>query len=304
MKYCCEYFGEFPGVEFYDEIIVRLIPGQDITNIQDFFQNRPQTVIIHIIDSADFNENITIERLAQLLPPSAYNYKVKLTNPNIEVTQTLVQQCQQYEIPYFFDVLVDDWDVLQYLITLKPTDMYIVNCLGFEIGLVGTMLHNHNIKVRVFPNIAQAAVRDVDSTTKFWIRPEDTDVYAPYVDIFEFFLPKDNNVLKQLYYTVYAQEQLWTGPMEILIAGLEEGIYGGAIFKEFATKRTMCGKVCAKGDKCQFCQQIKTISELLYKEGWSLEYPRAEKTNTAWDRLTEEQKQELRQMVIDKFKNL
>ena len=53
MKYCCEFTGDFPKLECYDEVIVKLFANDDITNIRQFFDKHPkQTIIIHLADNS------------------------------------------------------------------------------------------------------------------------------------------------------------------------------------------------------------------------------------------------------------
>ena len=80
MKYCCEFTGEFPKLECYDEVIVKLFANDDITNIRQFFDKYPkQTVIIHLVDnSKEYIDKNLLERLLNILPTSHFKYKLKL----------------------------------------------------------------------------------------------------------------------------------------------------------------------------------------------------------------------------------
>lgn len=302
MKYCCEYFGEFAKVGYFDELIVHLRPNEDIKNIEDFFsKHKKQTIIIQVLDNHDFLEGGKASRILSLLPPLEYKYKFKLNNPFDEETIQIVEECKKLGIPYFFDILVDEWDVLNAVAAYEPTDMYIVNTLGFELAEVSRKLHKQNINIRVYPNIAQSRVSGGNSLCKFWIRPEDTDVYDHFVDVFEFLVDVHNNNLKELYYTIYAEEMMWSGPLNLIIAGLEEEIDNRGIFNAFPLKRIECAKACEKNAQCSLCYQLANISNMIVEKGYEIQYPQSSNRKTAWNRMTEEEKDELRKSLFEKI---
>ena len=306
MKYCCEFTGEFPKLECYDEVIVKLFANDDITNIRQFFDKYPkQTVIIHLVDnSKEYIDKNLLERLLNILPTSHFKYKLKLNNPYDENTGVLVDYCHENEIPFFFDMLVDDWDILQYIIDLHPTDVYIVNQLGFELPILAPMLHSENIDVRVYPNIAQSANKYADPVRKFYVRPEDLDVYTPFVDVYEFLIDANENTLKQLYYIIYAEETVWEGPLNLLIAGLDVEFDNRGVYNSFGMKRLMCGKKCVKNRSCNFCENIKNTANLMTDEGYGLEYPKSKNRQTAWTRLTKAEQDALRKVLLENFENI
>lgn len=74
---------------------------------------------------------------------------------------------------------------MQGLLKYHPTDMYICEELGFSLLKISKILHDNNVKVRVFPNICQSSFPETESIKTFFIRPEDIIFYAPFVDVFE-----------------------------------------------------------------------------------------------------------------------
>ena len=305
MKYCCEYGGEFGKLSFFDEIIIHLRPNDDLFDIQNFFTTHPkQEIIIQILDTEDFVNNNIFNRLIALLPITQYNYRLKLNNPYADSTGVLVGLCHEYNIPFFFDMLVGDWDILQSLIQFYPTEMYIVNSLGFDLPMVASILHHEDINIRIYPNIAQSTVPDSPSMTKFFVRPDDVDYYEDYVDTMEFLVNVNDNQLKEIYYCIYAEDMMWEGPLEVIIAGFEDHCDNRGIFNSFAIKRLMCSKECVKGRKCKYCFQVQEAANMITDDGYALQYPLSKNRKTAWSRLSKEEQDKLRDKLLEKLKNL
>ena len=304
MKYACTYCGDFAQMELYNEIIVKLTPDYNIANIKEFFENHPKNeILIQILDTANFVEKDVINQIATLIPPMLYNYKLIINNPFDENSQIIMGYCKDLKISYFFDILIDDWDLLHEVLLLNPTDVYIVNEFAFELKEVSKVVHKAGAAVRVFPNVAQSRVSNTqDDLRKFFIRPEDLISYIPYVDTLEFLLPTNDSFLNQFYILVYATEGRWLGPLELIIAGLEyTHINNATLLPQFGLRRAICQKKCYKGSNCKFCMNVVHAADLIGEEFDALEYPENPKQKTMWDTMTEEEKQKLRQAMYNEL---
>lgn len=82
-----------------------------------------------------------------------------------------------------FTDIVTDWDILTHLITFNPHGIYIGGALGFELESVSNILHKYGINIWVYPNLAQSSISTTPGQKKFWIRPEDVELYATYIDV-------------------------------------------------------------------------------------------------------------------------
>ena len=164
------------------------------------------------------------------------------------------------DIKYFFDTEASDWDTFIGLLYKGVTDIYIVESLGFELDKAAAAAHKENVKIRVYPNIAQSSWPGLSSIKKFFIRPEDMDIYANYVDTIEFY-----NVDKQIdvYYKVYAKDKKWFGPLREIILDFNSDIDNKYVIPRFAEKRISCGKNCLKGGLCSRCNRISELSHSL-----------------------------------------
>jgi len=163
---------------------------------------------------------------------------------------------------FFLDMQINNWDVLIGILELGVTDVYIVEDLGFEIDKISNIIKKYNVQSRVFPNIAQSKWSDTNPLKKFFIRPEDIDIYSAYIDVVEFY-----NVDKQIdiYYTIYSEKKKWYGRLDEIILDFDSDIDNKYIIPRFAEMRIRCGKKCLKGDICRRCEDIEKLSDSLKK---------------------------------------
>ena len=133
--------------------------------------------------------------------------------------------------------------------------IYVVEELGFDLA----SLQDQGVILRVIPNIAQCYVDGkgiIPEITKFWIRPEDTEIYEEYIDVFEFY--KLDDVRISTVYKVYKNRQ-WLGDLKDLILDLDVDINNKTISPHFGRMRTTCRKKCLYG-KCNVCLNIADLA--------------------------------------------
>ena len=141
--------------------------------------------------------------------------------------------------------------------------MYIAEAMGFELAAIAEIVKPYGAKIRVYPNVAQASRRETKGLMKFWIRPEDIEIYEKYIDVCEFFY--DEYEKQEIYYKIYKDDKKWLGDLSELIIGLESGFDSTCIVPRFAHKRTKCGRACMKGDKCKMCHRVIELAKTLKK---------------------------------------
>lgn len=266
MKYCINYKHSFNYLNEIDEITIQYDQNNPKT-LEDFlqlYQNKRINIVIQ--NEEDFIENNRIEIFKN----------ISINNPNINfalVLQSLKKSTVAQEIyniiincgvpiKYFFYEMVNDWDTLWGYIKYNPSDMYIVESLGFEIDKVAKILHDKNIKIRTFANVAQSSWKDIDSLYKFFIRPEDIIWYESYIDVIEFF--GNNNRIGTLY-KIYAKDKKWPGLLNELILDFDNDIDNRFILPDFGLHRLKCGKQCLKGKRCKICDTTYQLSNTLKK---------------------------------------
>ena len=97
-----------------------------------------------------------------------------------------------------------------------------------------------------------------------YIRPEDIEVYEPFVSHIEF--DSDNSLQKEnTLYHVYAENKQWPGNLDILLTHLNREVDNRGFEvvpsnendeKAFAHRRLTCKQQCQSGGRCNYCYQI------------------------------------------------
>lgn len=253
MKYCVDFTKDFKYLDKVDELRIN-INSNTKQNPLPFMAEFPDK---RIIIDAEVVSDYLIRSLAT----------VRKEHPELNFTVAIkykdkkhIEDFKEKDIPFFFSNFVADWDKLQGFLSFGVTDMYIVENLGFELDRVAAILHERGVKVRVFPNMSQSSYLETPALKQFFIRPEDIEVYDPYVDVCELVGGK-----KQLsvYYKIYAMDKKWFGPLREIIIGFDNDLDSRFVLPPFAARRIKCGKRCFKGLPCNICDRIASAAKTL-----------------------------------------
>lgn len=177
MKYCFTYQKHNSKLmKQADEILIDYQP-QD-TTFEDFLElYKEKRIIVNVLPY-----HLTQEEIEKLNA-----FYLKYNNFVLKLDKYEKEKIDLLKMPFFLATLVDDWDTFHWLLSIGVSDIYIVNILGFYIKECSKLAHEKNVKIRVFPNVAQHHCHfKTSSITDFFIRPNDLDLYEPYIDIFEF----------------------------------------------------------------------------------------------------------------------
>lgn len=253
----------FKYIDEVDEITI-LYKRKDTTLLDFLLKHSGQRVNIYIADAEDFLNNNCINIFSSIKEKyPLLNFVLFFSDKEKE----LLQKVKDYNLKYFFTTYVKDWDSLHYMAELKPTDIFIVEALCFELKDVAKFLHSQGIDVRCFANVAQSSSESTPALKNFFIRPEDVDFYEPYIDCIEFFGHDLDDYQINTYYKVYKYDKEWFGNLREIIIGLDVDIKSYAIIPSFPKYRLNCGKRCLKGRKCKICETILETSATLEKKG-------------------------------------
>ena len=261
MKYCVLYNKDFKYFQKVDEVIVPFNQSMDffkrLIDRKRIHQNR---IILSIEDSAEFYENqdIYIPILEELKEKHNLNCAVRFDLYSQKFVD-LYATFREKELPFFFRTYVRDWEVFHGLIGVGVSDLYIVESLAFELNLLGPVARAKGISIRVFANVCQSSWSDSDSLKSFFIRPEDVDIYDPYVDVIEFF---EGDIPMNTLFKIYAIDKKWFGDLSMIITGLEESLDSRRVLPHFALTRVKCGKRCLKGNPCKLCERVVSAAKV------------------------------------------
>ena len=273
MSFCLRFKRDSKHLNTVDEIIIQY--KQEHISIKNFLKEHQKQRII--IDCTN-NVSLAIREILHLkyAEPSLDNYAVLLKYGDEDY-----KHFRAAGVPFFFDYHCNQWDDLYGLIEMGVSDIYITDGLGFELENVADVCNAFNVKIRVFCNVCQSTWKGTSTIHSFFIRPEDVDLYAHYVDVFEFF-GELKTVTADMLYIIYSKDKKWFGPLKEIIVGFNSNLDSRYLSPNFAIKRVRCNRKCIKGGKCQTCFSIEHLSETLKDKGMYL-IPVQEKLSEPFD---------------------
>ena len=269
MKYCLPYLNASPYMSKVDEVIIPFNAEKGpiiIKNITSKENISDATIILEMkkMDVDDINKNMILFKSLKEDYPQI-KFKLMFTKDYTEEFDSLIENCKECGISFFFSTYVRDWDTFYGLIDLEVSDIYIVEEMGFSLSKLGQIAHASSVSIRVFANVAQSSWHKERGVKSFFIRPEDIGFYEPYVDVIEFY--GDDNRL-EVSYKAYAEDGKWFGDLRELIIGLDTELDSRFIVPMFAEARLNCEKKCQKLRPCNICTRIIDNSKVLETNGF------------------------------------
>ena len=260
MKYCINYSNKSHIIDKVDEILIRYDKNKILELFTQFIPaHLNQRVIVQLME--ENNIDTIVNNLKKIISIYNENKDIKFDIQLPFYNQKFMEELKDTNLKYFFKVAANSWDKFTGLISQNVSDIYITDELAFELDKVAEIAHKNNIKVRIYPNIAQSRWDKLSDILKFFIRPEDIEIYEPYIDVCEFYGDKAQQI--DTYYKIYQEDKKWFGDLQEIIIGLDSKIDSRYIIPRFAEKRIKCGKDCLKGGKCEMCKRILDLSEQL-----------------------------------------
>lgn len=181
-----------------------------------------------------------------------------------ELNKEAISDIKNTKIPYFSTEIAVEWEKFHELVNYGVSDIYIGEQLGFELDDVGRASARAGIRTRIFPNVAQSALTETKPLKKFFLRPEDVDLYnRRYISTFEFYIPIGTDLNWDVLYRAYAINKKWTGRLDEIIIGLDSDINNTFISPYWASARMICHRKCLKYSDCNTCEKIYDLSKSL-----------------------------------------
>lgn len=255
MKYCCKYFSGSTSLKESDEISIEY--DKKSAKLIDFVNKyNDKTIVVSCLNCnfEDLNNSFEIFEVVKDNIKLLINYEQYITLP--------VNALDDFR--FFFPNIIDTVDKLKFVCSIKVSDVYIGDSLGFQIKSIAPYLKNQNIEIRVIPNLNQegtfAGYENISSSgfTGFYIRPEDMALYEDFVDIYEFYATVDK---QDVLYEIYKEEK-WLGDLSDIIVNLGNNIDNKNIVPEFGKRRLNCGRKCVY-DQCHACDIYTNFAETL-----------------------------------------
>lgn len=251
MYYAVEYNKNFRYNDIIDEVIIQY--NDNVVEKVEELSSRPTLSIV-----IDIHNKIDIENIIPILKKC---YEI---NNNITIRSDLTDHNEALKdlnvIPYFYNIYCNTLDEVYALIKMGVYEVYITESLGFNIKEISEYCNKHNVCIRVIPNIAQHKRNCgiyIPDPYKFFIRPEDIDTYAEYIDTFELIAPPEK---LSIIYEIY-RNKVWDGDLNKLISGINESFPNNGIPPMFVKQRLDCKQKCML-EKCNLCKHMKEVSEM------------------------------------------
>lgn len=288
MKYSAKFNRNFRHIKDIDEVILPYnAEGGDLAIFVPETFNKSQRIIV----SLPTNENVILAGIPgiQKLRNDGWNIAIRLSRWAYEHTDIPT------DIPFFFEEYPRNLEEIYADAESGVSDIYITESLGFCMKAVKAIKERYEVQIRVIPNIAQCSPTArtlISPMKKFWIRPEDTELYEGYIDVFELAGGIDDSRLSVVY-EIYKQQQ-WMGNLNDLILdfGEDTEVYPNlGMSPHFAEMRFNCGKGCLVGS-CNLCDELGHLAQSFSSVG--IEIVKKRKVEPK----TEEQKQE----IIDRLR--
>lgn len=253
MAFCARWDSRSKYLDKIDELI---IPFHGTTDTLTSFleEHKHQRIILDIKDEWKNFYKTILEPISEQYPNLVLRFQTKEALLESNIIDTT--------IPYFLNEVCVEWEKLNEIIALKVTDVYISEQLCFELAEVAKVAAAGGVRTRVYPNVLQGARSSTDDLKKFFVRPEDVDLYnRRYISTFEFYYPEDIDINWDVLYRAYAVNKKWRGPLKEIIIGLENDMNSTYVSPRWAELRMDCRRKCLKGNSCNACNQIAALAK-------------------------------------------
>ena len=250
MKYCLKWTNI--NKRLIDEVSIRYIEDRGLV---DFMEKYADKRIILRLESTDFSDSEIAKLLA--IRRQFPNYRFTMGLPQLDLS--LINKLKESEIPFYLLQPVQNWELFSYLVKdLGVSDIDLSGALAFELPKVKRFLERNGLKVyiRITPNFPRSLEESCHPLQKFFVRPEDLELYEPYVDVVEF-----EGIDKQdLFYDIYAIKKQFIGNLNQVIYNLPISVDNVGLISLFGEKRIGCERECLRGGRCKRCFSLTNIA--------------------------------------------
>lgn len=128
--------------------------------------------------------------------------------------------------------------------------------LFFDLSYVSSL----GVPLRVCANVASYDwLQFDDNVCGPYLRPEDQELYAPYIDTIEFALV--NLEQERALFRIYKNDGEWPGRIQTIIPALQTEAVNRLILPEMALCRLNCRQQCQSGSACKVCYRAFELAE-------------------------------------------
>lgn len=185
-----------------------------------------------------------------------------LTHNHLTLCLSSIDDClkaKENNIPFYLGFPVSSWYEAQALKELGVSCLVLGAPLFFDMKNVASL----HMPIRLVPNVA--CLDDIpreDGINGTWIRPENLDEYASYVEDITVEFLGCNIQKEQAMYRIYAEQKNWPGELDMLIDGLNYSALNRVIDPKITAARLTCHQTCAIPDgACSLCYRVLAMAK-------------------------------------------
>lgn len=221
---------------------------RDHRSFVDLIENYPEKTLICQIFNA--NEDVDWKELKRINILAKENFICCVSSYN------MMQKCKEHGIKFYFGFPISTFWELE---ALKEIGVCYVR-LGAPLFFQMDRVEKYGIPVRAVPNVAYLAdLPHSDGVCGTWIRPEDLDIYAKYIDVIEFEDCDDKK--EQALFRIYAEQKNWPGSLNLLISNFNYEGVNRVVSSDLAQHRLNCRQKCKEvPNSCQLCYRTMRLA--------------------------------------------
>lgn len=258
MRYSCKYQKNIRLNEF-DE--TRIIYQRQNRELVQFLQEHKDKDVVLIITQEELSAFIDaygwelLNAIKTRYPE--LNFSICFGEPSyFTLAPAALTEClEQLQVPFFCGSLITTFEQLHYMCKLGVSQVYLAGAICFDLRRAKRVCDRYGVKIRVVPNIVQSDTPTIETSKQFFIRPEDVDEYAEYIDILEFGGTGRQDLLLKIY-----KSKSWPEDLAAIIVGFKETIKSRNLLPEFGQARKTCDRKCLKGESCAICERLFAIA--------------------------------------------
>ena len=194
-----------------DEIIVKYPDRDFVYTVSDKYTDK--VCILEIPYTEKDIDWTTIQMMSQLNPKLCCRL-ARLDD---------IEVCEELNIPYFYGMIIDRWEDLNYLAATNTKYIAAGGDLLFDLK----KLHSFGKPIRVIPNaLTDMILRNFVpkpernlSIIGDWFGPGGTKYFDPYIDVIEF--DTDDVKMERGLFNMYKKNTVWPIELNKLVRGLE-----------------------------------------------------------------------------------
>jgi hypothetical protein len=160
--------------------------------------------------------------------------------------------CKEYNVSFYYKYTITSYYEAEALKGLGVCYFQIGVPLIFDLKTIASF----HVPLRAIANLAyEPYLPHKDGIAGSWIRPEDVDKYATYIDTLEFYGDPVRHEKEETLYKIYAKDKTWPGNLNLIIDHLNFDVDNRLIYDDgFAERRMNCKQKCvSEPGSCHYC---------------------------------------------------